>query len=249
MTARLAHIFRHPIKGHGREELASVVLSAGASLPFDRHWAVAHAAARLRDEGEWVPCTNFARGAKVPGLMAMTAALDEAALRVTLRHPDLGTHALVPDDPAALPGFLDWVGPLTPPDRPAPTHILRGDVALTDSPWQSVSILSLATNRALGAAMGRDLSIHRWRGNLWVEGAEPFAEFGLIGREIVIGPVRLLVKERITRCAATTVNPDTGRVDADTLGALQTGWGHQDFGVYASVIAGGTIRQGDEVRL
>ena len=33
MTASLAHIFRHPIKAHGREPLASVVLSADARLP------------------------------------------------------------------------------------------------------------------------------------------------------------------------------------------------------------------------
>ena len=29
MTARLADIYRHPIKGHGREALASVRLLAG----------------------------------------------------------------------------------------------------------------------------------------------------------------------------------------------------------------------------
>jgi uncharacterized protein YcbX len=47
MTARLAQIWRHPIKGHGREALPAVTLSAGATLPFDRAWAVAHEAARL----------------------------------------------------------------------------------------------------------------------------------------------------------------------------------------------------------
>jgi len=47
MTGRLARICRHPIKGHGREDLASVVLSVGECLPWDRHWAVAHEAAQL----------------------------------------------------------------------------------------------------------------------------------------------------------------------------------------------------------
>ena len=71
MTGRLAHIYRHPIKGHGREALASVRLSTGACLPFDRHWAVAHEAARL--EPGWNPCVNFARGAKAPELMAIAS--------------------------------------------------------------------------------------------------------------------------------------------------------------------------------
>ena len=41
-------------------------------------------------------------------------------------------------------------------------------------------------------------------------------------------------------------NPETGRRDADTLGALDA-LGHQEFGLYAEVVAGGTIRCGDGV--
>ena len=78
MTGRLAQICRHPIKGHGRETLASVRLLAGECLPWDRHWAVAHEAAKLGDGG-WIPCANFARGAKVPDLMAITSALARAS--------------------------------------------------------------------------------------------------------------------------------------------------------------------------
>ena len=44
---------------------------------------------------------------------------------------------------------------------------------------------------------------------------------------------------------ATTANPETGRRDAETLDALERGWGHQDFGVYAEVVAGGTVKVGD----
>jgi uncharacterized protein YcbX len=55
----------------------------------------------------------------------------------------------------------------------------------------------------------------------------------------------VLVRERITRCKATTVSPATGRPDADTLGALESGWGHQDFGIYAEVIEGGRVAVGD----
>ena len=39
-------------------------------------------------------------------------------------------------------------------------------------------------------------------------------------------------------------NPATGRRDADTLGALGD-LGHQEFGVYAQVIDGGTLALGD----
>ncbi|MEZ5912551.1 MAG: MOSC domain-containing protein [Paracoccaceae bacterium] len=248
MTAQLAHIFRHPIKAHGREELASVLLSAGACLPFDRHWAVAHEAARL-SPGTWGPCANFSRGAKAPALMAIAARLDEPTRSVTLTHPDRPAITIRPDDPADLAPLLSWLAPLVPADRAKPASLHSADRGLTDTDFASVSILALASNRALGQRMGHALSIHRWRGNLWIEGTAPFEEFDWVGRRLRIGAAELEVVEPITRCKATTANPDTGRVDADTLGALNTLYGHQDFGVYARVLGGGMIATGDRLEL
>jgi uncharacterized protein YcbX len=89
--------------------------------------------------------------------------------------------------------------------------------------------------------------MERFRGNLWLDGFEPWQEFDLVGRDLRIGGAILRVRERITRCKATTVDPSTGVSDADTLGALQAGWGHQDFGVYAEVVTGGAVAVGDPV--
>jgi len=245
MTIRLAQITRHPIKSHGREDLASVLLSAGECLPMDRHWAVAHEAAKLVPG--WNPCVNFARGAKTPALMAITAQLDGD--QVTLAHPDLPTLRFRPDDADDVLRFLDWVRPLNPAGRALPAQVVKAGRGMTDTDFPSVSVLNTATNRALSAEMGVDLSPHRWRGNLWLEGAEPWAEFGWMGKTLRIGAAILQVQERITRCKATTVNPDTGRIDADTLAALQSGHGHQDFGIYARVISGGEIALNDKVEV
>lgn len=247
MTGTLADIYRHPIKGHGREALASVRLLAGACLPWDRHWAVAHDAAKLGPG--WNRCINFARGAKAPALMAITSTLDEATATVLLQHPDRGEIRFCPDDPAQLDAFLEWVRPLNPPERAQPVGIVTAGCGMTDSDFPSVSILNTATLTDLSARMGMALSRHRWRGNLWLDGAEPWAEFDWIGRNIRIGDAVLEIKERITRCVATKVNPTTGVPDADTLGALQSGFGHQDFGVYAVVLEGGPITVGCEWRL
>jgi len=247
VAGHLAHICRHPIKAAGVEELARVALAPGAALPFDRHWAVAHEGARLKP-GAWGVKANFLRGVTGHGLMAVRASLDEGARRVTLAHPEAGTIAAAPDDPADAARLIDWLAPLWPADRPAPARIVHvPGQAMTDWPDPFVSVLNLASLDALGQRLGRALSIHRFRGNLWLDGLAPWAEFGLVGREIALGPVRLRVERPITRCAATTVNPDTGRADADTLGALRDGFGHQDFGVYATVIAGGPIAVGDPV--
>ena len=247
MTARLVQICRHPIKSHGREALASVRLLAGQAMPYDRHWAVAHEAARLHPG--WNPCANFARGAKAPLLMAIDCRLDEALSRITLNHPDRGEIRFSPDRPEDQARFLDWVMPLNPPDRALPARIMKADVAMTDSDYPSVSILNLASLRAVEARLGMTLSPHRFRANLWVEGCEAWDEWQMIGQRLRIGDALLEIRERITRCRATMVDVETGRVDADTLGALEAGWGHRDFGVYAVVLEGGEIALNDEVAL
>ncbi len=246
MTISLAQICRHPIKAYGREMLASVRLSAGEGLPFDREWAVAHEGAKIVPG--WNPCQNFTRGAKAPALMAVTARLDEAARRVTLEHPTAGRIAVAPDDPADHPRLLAWADPLIPAGRARPAAVVAGGRVMSDSDFPSVSVLSLTSLANLSARMGLDLSIHRWRANLWLDGADAWEEWGWIGRRFRLGDAVLEVVERITRCVATKVDPETGAANADTLAALESAYGHQDFGVYARVIEGGPIVIGQDWR-
>lgn len=248
--AQLAHICRHPIKSVGYQEIERVALSAGHPLPFDRQWAVSHAASRLGSElAEWEPKLKFLRGWAEGTLQAIRADFDPETRRITLRHParpDLT--AKLPEDGAAV---VDWLRPLWPDRRPEPQALVsrQDGGALADVPAPFLSVLNLSSNRALGQRLGQPLSIHRWRGNLWLEGLAPWEEFDLIGRELAIGSARLRIEERITRCRATGANPETGRMDADTLGALEEGYGHTDFGVYARVLAPGEVARGDKVEI
>lgn len=247
MTVELAHIVRHPIKAIGVEELAEATIEAGRALPHDRVWAVAHEGAKFAGQPDsWQSKMNFLRGVAGPELMAIRARLDEGTGTVELTHPRAGMIRVRPDaDEAAL---LAWLAPLWPESRPAPRGVVRvPGQAMTDWPDPFLALIGTASNEALGRRLGRPLSIHRWRANLWVSGWEPFAEFDLIGRRVQIGNAVLEIRQRITRCKATTVNPETGITDADTLGALEAGWGHEDFGVYATVAEAGKISVGDTV--
>lgn len=246
---RLSHIVRHPIKSIGYEELSHASLYKGRVMDFDRHWAVAHEAAKFQGQPEgWQAKMNFLRGVAGPELMAIRAQMSDSAL--TLCHPRAGQITLDLDTEAGRDRLIAWLRPLWPENRPAPSHVVRvPGQAMTDmrQPW--LSILSLDSLRDLGVRMGADLSIHRWRGNLWVEGCPPMTEMGLIGRKIRIGEALLEVHEPITRCRATCVNPNTGSEDAETLIALETAWGHKDFGIYAQVIEDGKITIADKVEV
>ena len=241
--AHVAQLWRHPIKSHGREALDSITLTAGQTMPWDRHWAVTHDATKFAP-GAWGPCQNFMTTTRTPGLAGIWAELDEGSKTLTLRHQDLGKLAFAPDTTAEA--FLAWIAPLCPSDRARPTGLIsvpgRG---MTDTDYPSVSVMNTASHDAVAAAAGQHLDPERWRGNIWLTGFEAWDEHGWIGRTLSIGPVVLAIRERIRRCLSTAANPYSGQRDVDTLGLLQKTWDHTDFGVYAEVVTGGTIHLGD----
>ena len=245
MTGTLAQIWRHPIKSHGRESISEAKLTEGQTLPWDRVWAVAHEASKA-DGSDWVSCQNFSRGAKAPELAAITASLDESTGILTLRHPDKPDLTFNPDEDGQA--LIDWAGPLIPEARAKSARVIRGPRGFTDSDFPSITLCNLASHRAVEQRIGHELSIHRWRGNLWVDGLAPWEEFDWIDREVQIGEAVLVPKERTGRCLATHNNPETGQRDADILSALDS-WEHRDFSVCAEVVRSGSIRVGDSVSL
>ena len=247
MSGSVAHIWRYPIKSHGREQLDAIDLHEKQTMPWDRAWAVAHTKATANG-AEWSPCANFSRVAHVPALQAITSKLDTAANRITLSHPDRPTLTFDPDTEAQV--FLDWVAPLMPAKRPQSTRIVRvPSRGMTDTDYPSISLNNLASNQAVGDKMHTDISPQRWRGNIWLDGLDAWEEFDWVGKKISIGTVEFTVHQRIERCLATAANPQTGTRDADTLEALMSGWGHMDFGVYGIVSKSGKMSVGDKIRV
>ncbi|THH34457.1 MOSC domain-containing protein [Aliishimia ponticola] len=243
MTATLAQIWRHPVKGIGCERLADTTLTAGAPLPGDRAWALRHERSEPTDA--WQPRRNFLVVAHGPRL-AQVAAQSATDGRITLTHPDL---APLDFDPAHDGDkLMDWVAPLWPDTQPAAASLVKAPAqGMADNGVAQVSVMNHSSLRALSQAAQTDLDPRRFRGNLWIDGLAPWEEFDLLGKTIRIGEVTLEVTDRITRCRATEANPDTGERDAEPVRVLRQGWEHMDFGVYATVTSGGKIAAGDTV--
>ena len=243
---KVTALWRHPIKSHGREALQRVTLTEGQAMPYDRLWAIAHDVSKA-DGSEWAACQNFNIGSKSPSLMAISATLDESSETITLRHPNQPDLTVKPDTEHAR--LLDWVRALADPNRPQPAQVFRLDQrGFTDTPFASVSLNNHASHTAVEGLTQSPLQTERWRGNIWFKGAAAWEKFEWMGRELRLGGAILKVEDRIQRCKATTANTNTGLCDVDTLAALNT-LGHQDFGIYATVLQTGTVAIGDQLEL
>lgn len=247
MMPEISALWRHPIKGHGRERVETVTLVAGETMPWDRRWAVAHELAET-DDSAWAPCANFSRGSKTGALMAINASCNPASGTVTLTHPDLLDLTFDPDTEEQR--FLSWVRPLMPDNRAQSVRLIRVEGrGMTDTDYPSISLLNLASNDAMAEIMQQEMSALRWRCNLHVSGLAAWDEFDWVGKALRVGTVELKVCEPIGRCMATAANPKTGLRDADTLGTLNAHLGHQNFGVYATVTRSGDVGVGDVIEL
>ncbi len=155
-----------------------------------------------------------------------------------------------PDDPSDGATLIQWIMPLSPGNRALPAQVVRNGLrGMTDTDFPSISLINLASHAEVEGQLGRAISPLRWRANLILDGLAPWDERGWVGKRIRIGLAELEVREHITRCLATSTSVATGTRDTDTLGALEAGWGHKQFGLYAVVTRTGDINQGDAVEV
>ena len=119
--------------------------------------------------------------------------------------------------------------------------------SFSDVAKKVVSIINLASVADLEKTIGKKVDPIRFRGNLYVQGWEPWQEFDLMDRVLAIGDARLKVVKRIVRCAATNVDPLTAQRDFEIPKTLLQKYGHADCGIYAEVVSGGEIGKGERI--
>ncbi len=121
--------------------------------------------------------------------------------------------------------------------------------SFSDVARKVVSIINLASVAAIEDIVGAPVNPLRFRGNVYVQGWPAWSELDLVGKELSSGGARLKVIKRIVRCAATNVDPLTGIRDLNIPQTLLRNLDHADCGIYAEVIEGGEIAEGDEIAI
>ena len=114
----------------------------------------------------------------------------------------------------------------------------------------SFLLLTEASLADLSARVGRPLPMARFRPNLVVAGAPPYAEDGW--RRLRIGGIELELVKPCARCAITTIDPDTGEAGLEPLRTLATyrrTAGKVHFGWNLVHRGTGTLQVGDPVEI
>ena len=111
-----------------------------------------------------------------------------------------------------------------------------------------LSLLTTQTVAGLGALVGAELDVRRFRPNLLVEaiGGEAFPEDGWVGSVLHIGGMRMRVDQRDKRCVLVNVDPDTTERDPAILRTIARER-RSCAGVYGSTVTPGRIAVGDAV--
>jgi len=249
-TATISALYRYPVKGLGPQELGRTTLEPGETMPFDRAWAIENGRGRFDPASpQHLQKINFLMLMRNERLAALDIEFDEGDRTLTLFRGGRQVVKGALDEPLGRQLIEQFMAGYMQDDlRGAPHIVSAPGHSFSDVAAKCVHIVNLASVRELERSLGKPVDPLRFRANIYIEAERPWIEFDWIGREIGAGEARLTVLKRTDRCAATNVDPRTGARDLAIPATLMRNYGHQDFGIYASVMLGGEIAPGDRVR-
>jgi uncharacterized protein YcbX len=245
----IASIYRYPVKGLTPEPLQSAALSPGQTLPFDRAYAIENGAGRFDPQApKYLPKVAFLMLMRDERLATLRSSFDEGTQTLTILREGKQVARGQLSTPLGRQLIEQFIAAYMKAElRGAPRIVHAEGHSFSDVSAKCVHIVNLATVRDIERTLGRPVDALRFRANLYLEDMEPWSEFAWLDKEISVGPARVRVFARTQRCEATNVDPATGSRDMAIPAHLQRTWGHQDVGIYARVVEGGTVSIGSAV--
>lgn len=247
--AHVVGLYRYPVKGLSPEAMTQAEVPTGGTMPADRRYAIENGPGRFDPAApRHLPKITFLMLMRNERLAALKTRYDDAAETLTIErdgkrvawgqlNAKLGRQLLEQFFAGYMRGDL----------RGAPRIVEAEGHSFSDVAAKCLHIINLASLRELERAAGRSIDPLRFRPNVIIDGLPAWAEFGWLDKDITIGALTGSVFARTQRCDATNVDPTAAVRDMSIPALLQRTWGHTDFGVYAKVTSGGTLREGDAV--
>jgi len=246
----LHDLYYYPVKGLSPQRLRRAALLPGQPIGCDRLYAVENGPSGFDPQAPaHLPKQHFLMLMRNGRLAQLKSAFDTDthALSIEFEGREVARGDLrTASGRAAVERFLrDYCAAEL---RGAPKVLSAPGHSFSDVNRKVVSIINLASVRAIETVVGARVDPLRFRANLYVSGWPAWHEFTLLGRSVKVGgEAEIKIVKRIVRCAATDVDPQTGERDLAIPRSLTTAFGHGDCGVYGEVVTGGEIAVGDRI--
>jgi uncharacterized protein YcbX len=227
-VGRVVGLWRYPVKSMGGEALPEAEVS-WHGFAGDRRWAFVRDGV-VQSGFPWLTLRELGNMSHYRPTLVEPARPDKSP--TVVRTPAGVTFDVV--DPALG-------AELGPGVRP-----IRQDRGIFDT--FPLSLITTRTIASLGAVVGAELDVRRFRPNILVEATDEaaFPEDAWVGCVLRIGGLRLRVDKRDGRCVVVTIDPVTTERTPAILRAIA-----QDrqgcLGVYGSAVEPGRVALGDPV--
>jgi uncharacterized protein len=257
MNGSIRFLYHYPIKGLTAQPLTLVDLRKGEGFPFDRVFGFArHDSGFDVDHPQPLPKDRFIVLVKEERLAGLRTRFDPRTRWLEIRitghrafEANLSTQEGIEAAVSFFSTMFDLKGDTRPIFAHAGSHRFTDVSVVSKEMMNAVSLINLESVKEFERKVGRKVDPMRFRANIYFDGWKPFGELDLLEREFSIGGARLKVVMRTRRCAATEVDPDTGKRDMSVPQLIMRHFGHPDMGVYAEVLEGGVVRPGDSIVL
>ena len=113
----------------------------------------------------------------------------------------------------------------------------------------SVSLLNIQSINDFEKKVNKKIETSIFRGNICIDGIDPWKERELIGKTIKINNVSFKVEKNIPRCVAINLKPQTDDNSFDLLQSLKKTYNHFDMGIYLTSLDDGKIEIGNKVEI
>jgi uncharacterized protein YcbX len=228
VVARVVGLWRYPVKSMSGQELLEAEVSWNG-LAGDRRWAFVRDRA-VQSGFPWLTQRERADMGRYRATLVDPARADKTP--TVIQNPS----GVIRD--VADPELAAELGP--------GVRVIKQDRGVFDT--LPLSLVTTQTIAALGAQVGAELDVRRFRPNVLVEAIadEPFAEDTWVGRVMRLGRMRMRVDKRDERCLVVTIDPDTTERNPAILRAIARDR-QGCLGVYGSTVEPGRIAVGDSV--
>ena len=111
----------------------------------------------------------------------------------------------------------------------------------------SVSLLNIQSINDFQNKIEKKIQTSIFRGNICIDGIEPWKEREWIGKIIKINGISFKVENNIPRCVAINLKPQTDDNSFNLLQLLKKNYNHFEMGVYLTALDDGEINVGNSV--